>query len=74
MGRTRLQWGFEWGMWWLAVFFALFLGYQLSRPLWDANRLIEQKRQSCERAGMVMVKEHVRFGDTYSCTDKGGTE
>lgn len=66
-GRTRLRWGFEWGVWWLAVVFAAFLFFQLSRPLWDADKLIAEKKASCEEAGMVMVEEKVRFGTNYYC-------
>jgi len=66
-GRTRIQWGFEWALWWGLVLIAVFLAYQMSRPLWDADRLIADKRKSCEENGMVLAKQEVKFGTNYYC-------
>ena len=69
-GRTRLQWLMQWLMWWVAVAIFVFLAYQLSRPLWDANKLILEKQQSCQNAGLVMAQQKVTFGINYYCTPK----
>lgn len=66
-GRTRSKWFVEWAMWWLLVAIFGFLFFQLSRPLWDADNLIAEKRQSCENAGLVMIEEKVKFGTNYFC-------
>lgn len=73
-GRTRIQWALAWVLWWGGVAVAVFLGYQLSRPLWDAKALIKEKQQSCEKVGMVMAQEKVKFGTNYYCIKKGKNE
>lgn len=69
-GRTRLEWAGQWALWWGVVAIAVFFAYQLSRPLWDADRLIAEKRQTCQDNGMVMTEEHVKFGTNYYCKEK----
>lgn len=68
-GRTRVQWATEWIFWWLLVAVSVFLSYQVSRPLWDAERLIADKKASCEESGLVLAEEKLKFGTNYYCKE-----